>query len=166
MEFTPLEKFSFYSKLQSDFLNRYSKEIFNDLEAAMRVDSTVDCTDFNNIWGKIWLWILGSYEIVRTMDQYKSCFSERLHPLIKETKSTLADLRIPMAKQEKRGNKKGTVSEPSVASIDNENKDFGYEVNGKILYFREIVHLYNQLIEELSDQDVLCSLDCHRAKSS
>lgn len=165
MNNSPLEKFSYYSKIQSDFLSRFSQEIFNDLEAAVGTDSSIDCTDFNNIWGRIWLWVLGSYEIVRSMDQYRSCFSERVHPIIKETKSTLANLRIPMAKQEKRGNKKGTVYEPSVASIDLENKDFGYEVNGGVLYFREIVRSYSGLIEELHDNDVLCSLDSIRESS-
>ena len=56
--------------------------------------------DFNLAYGRIWLWILGAYEVVRTMCQARICFSEEYLAKLTTFKTAMADIRIPFAKQE------------------------------------------------------------------
>jgi hypothetical protein len=71
----------------------------------------------------MWLWILGAYEVVRTMCQAKTCFSERAMSQLTQLKSTLAAVRMPAAKMEKAGEKIPVTSSRSPSGWDVANRD-------------------------------------------
>jgi len=51
----------------------------------------------------MWLWILGGYEIVRTMVQAEKCFSPEALNRLRSLKKSLAIARMPASKMEKQG---------------------------------------------------------------
>lgn len=82
----------------------------------------------------IWLWILGAWEVLRTMKQHEKCFPFDIHEEIKILKEQIWDVRTQMTKQERR--RKGKKNEfcvdfNSVADINFEKQDFGYGYNKK-----------------------------------
>ncbi len=71
----------------------------------------------------MWFWLLGAYEVVRTMHQSKVCFSERLAQELSGLKKMLAAARMPAAKMEKPGKKIAVTSNRSPAGWDADNRD-------------------------------------------
>ena len=71
----------------------------------------------------MWFWLLGAYEVVRTMHQARSCFSERLAADLQELKKALATARIPAAKMEKPGRGAAVTSNRSPSGWDVANRD-------------------------------------------
>jgi hypothetical protein len=72
----PLVIFSVYTTIQVDIINGIGNEILSDLDKIAcegRVSST-------RLYGQFWLWVLGAYEVVRTMTNAmtgaSNCFSE------------------------------------------------------------------------------------------
>jgi hypothetical protein len=71
----------------------------------------------------MWLWTLGAYEVVRTMCQAKSCFSDRTMDQLTHLKKTLSAVRMPAAKMEKAGERVSVTSNRSPAGWDVANRD-------------------------------------------
>ena len=65
-------------------------------------------------YGQFWLWVVGAFEVVRTMAGAKACFSQRVKDELGPLKKTLAFLRMPFAKQEYPGGGKKIGTEASV----------------------------------------------------
>lgn len=63
----------------------------------------------------MWLWLLGAYEIVRTMCQSKKCFTQQIFDELSQLKKRLAKVRMPAAKMEKPGSKSPVTSDRSPA---------------------------------------------------
>ena len=65
--------------------------------------------DLSNHYTLSYLWVLGAYELVRTLYQYSySKDREKLNSntvVLDKLKSEFAELRVPLAKHEKKGNK-------------------------------------------------------------
>lgn len=70
----------------------------------------------------MWFWLLGAYEVVRTMHQAKACFSERLVQELSCLKNILGTVRMPAAKMEKPGKRTTVTSNRSPAGWDIENR--------------------------------------------
>lgn len=70
----------------------------------------------------MWLWIIGAYEVVRTMCQARICFSSRAFEL-QRLKRTLSMVRMPAAKMEKAGRDEPVTSNRSPAGLDVANRD-------------------------------------------
>src|SRR4051794_39337074 len=79
----PLIVFSVYTDIQSRTIRGLGQDILASLEAGITPDDgtgkgivcsgeVIDCC-----YGQFWLWILGAYEVVRTMCQAELCFSPR-----------------------------------------------------------------------------------------
>jgi hypothetical protein len=71
----------------------------------------------------MWLWTLGTYEVVRTMCQAKSCFSPRVLEGLAQLKKILSAVRMPAAKMEKPGRKAPVTSDRSPSRVDVPNGD-------------------------------------------
>ena len=70
----PLSRFSIFTQTQVEEVQRLSTDIINLLDKSIN-GNTVDGVSFQRIYGSFWLWILGAYEITRTMSEYKQCFT-------------------------------------------------------------------------------------------
>lgn len=111
----PLIKFSHYTVFHVNYLRDLGGEI--NLKTDEFSCNIIDAKEFNNCYGKFWLWVLGAYEVIRTLDQNKVCFASSLQTRISEQKFVLAEIRMPFAKLELRGSSSRIVGELSVTSF-------------------------------------------------
>lgn len=152
----PLLKFSNYIYYQSTAVLRLGDEIINLLDSAFE-DETINA-DWYKAYNKFWFWVLGSYEILRTMDQHSSeCFIEAKRKEIKEHKIRIAELRISFTKLEIRGKKKKVTNENSVNHFDYENSDLWFRVENKTIKVREEIKAFSDFINSISSNDIINS---------
>lgn len=123
VEREPLMVFSHYLCGRVNVLCSFADEILENLDKGFSVQP-VNGELVERAESLMWFWLLGAYEIVRTMHQAKVCFSETLVQDLSSLKTTLATVRIPAAKMEKRGKKVAVTSNRS---------PFGWEFNNRDL---------------------------------
>jgi len=122
LEREPLRGFSHYLSGRANVLFSVADEILDNLDAGFATDS-VDGGRVDRADMMMWLWILGAYEVVRTMCQAETCFTEKTLLRLRELKRSLSDVRMPAAKMEKRGRKAPVTSNRSPTGWDVANKD-------------------------------------------
>ncbi len=118
----PLIAFSFYLSGRKNVLLAIADEIIENLDRGFS-GTFVDGGQVERAESLMWLWILGAYEIVRTMCQAKSCFSERVFDELAQLKKGLSAIRMPAAKMEKPGKKAPVSSNRSPTGWDVANRD-------------------------------------------
>ena len=123
VEREPVVAFSHYLSGRVNVLCSFADEIIENLDKGFSGQS-VDGERITRAESLMWFWLLGAYEVVRTMHQAKACFSERLVQELGGLKKILATVRMPAAKMEKPGNKKAAVtSNRSPTGWDVKNRD-------------------------------------------
>ena len=149
----PLLAFSIYTHSQVQFLEQTASKIETILEEGIE-GNTIQGGCFTEAYGLFWLWVLGAYEVVRTMSQNGECFDQGLRDRIAEIKCYLKRLRIPFAKQElPRWNRKDQVrpiwGELSVTDIDTENKDLRFRIEDRPLSARNSLERFRKFISSI-----------------
>lgn len=158
----PLFVFSIYTQIQSTTLQALGREILACLDRGITSGSSTDegikCSDdvINQGYGQFWLWVPGAYEVVRTMCQAEKCFSPPVAEELKTLKAKLAALRMPFAKQELPDKKNVPVrAEPSISGIGVMPPDLMFEVEGRKLSARELIHEFATIFGRITRADVL-----------
>ena len=157
----PLVIFSVYTHSQVETLNNLGSEILGILDVSIK-EKHIEL-DFHQVYGKFWLWVIGAYEVVRTMTGKKTgadkCFSDRIQKSLAELKDSLADIRMPFAKQEIRGKNEKIISyEASIAKIDQKKRDFAFSINGNSIWVRSSIAKFQTVFSSISRADVLNDL--------
>lgn len=150
----PLVWFSAYTQIQVRTLSAFGREILDLLDSSM-AEGSVDAQAFDRAYGMFWLWLLGAYEVTRTMCQAKSCFTEELSTKLITLKKRLSALRMPFAKQEYEGRRTPIKNEASVCSMDTMAKDFKFEINGTALSVRDLISAFESVFGNIKGEDVL-----------
>src|SRR4051794_19183463 len=103
----PLLMFSLYTQDQADALRELGDEILRLLALNQAKDGTAqnDGPRFIRANNLFWFWVLGAYEVLRTMAGHSACFTPPVATDITALKQKLAKIRVPFAKQELRNNK-------------------------------------------------------------
>lgn len=154
----PLVRFSIYTEIQTKTVLRLSEELINKLDTGFQQDK-IDGTLFPQIYGLFWLWVLGAYEITRTMSEYNTCFSGRLNERVARFKKSISVLRIPFAKQQFQGSKNRLINgEASVSSVDCERKDLMFKVKDSEIWMRPLLTDFERLVRSIQPEDVLKDL--------
>jgi hypothetical protein len=122
VEREPLVAFSHYLSGRVNVLCSFADEIIENLDEGFSGEC-VDGGQVERAESLMWFWLLGAYEVVRTMHQAKECFSERLVQDLGGLKKTLATVRMPAAKMEKPGKRAAVTSNRSPAGWDIKNRD-------------------------------------------
>ena len=155
----PLMVFSCYTHGQKEILDELAAEILDLLDKGIHTRENgqveVDGRVFKRVYGKFWLWVLGAYEMVRTMDQAKPCFAESLASELKRLKKKLSLLRMPFAKQELVGKKQPIGAEASVAGVDGAARNLKYRVGNQILTMRGMINEFGKVLAEVSRANVV-----------
>lgn len=114
----PISRFSIYTHAQASAVIELGASIKEQFDTMIQDGNIVDMSN-GNPYGKVWLWVIGAYEVVRTMSdqKWKGSWSEERYTQIQEYKKRIADLRVPFAKQEHR-NGKAVNHENSIYGID------------------------------------------------
>jgi len=157
----PLDRFSVYSQIQVQALWDLSEEICKLLDESIKEKMFVGsgANGLNFIYSRFWLWVLGAYEVTRTMSQYSTCFSERHNSEVSAYKKKITVLRIPFAKLELKGNAKQPINaEASIYGIDVEAKDFSFQVSGEVVSMRSLMSEFVRFTKLMEPKDVLHDL--------
>ena len=158
LEENPLVAFSPYTHSQVEILSQLGASLLAELDAAIR-EKQIDGQRFNRAYAMFWLWVLGAYEVTRTMVQARSCFSGAFAERVATLKKRIAKLRMPFAKQEYAGGNRCTSrpisGEASVTGIDCEARDFLFAVGEERFSVRALVLDFTALFKRVKRSDVL-----------
>jgi hypothetical protein len=163
-EANPISRFSVYTDDQIKTLRKLAEELTSLLDSSMS-EGCWDGQGSIRAYSIFWLWVLGAYEVIRTISQAGNCFSTTALQRIKSFKQRITQLRIPFAKQEYAGRKPQSPirNEASIYSVDTLKKDFSFEVKGAIFSVRNLLTTFEELITSIKPNDVL---DDHRQSRS
>ncbi|WP_020469934.1 hypothetical protein [Zavarzinella formosa] len=150
----PLVRFSWYLNGRIFVLNQLSSEIIENLNKAWPGKGL--CVEFlQKAESQLWFWTLGAYEMIRTMDQAKTCFSCRLHPQLLAVKNRLSTARMPAAKMEVRSKKTPIASDRSPCDFDNQNRDLLIGDPENPVSGRDVLKEFSQFISSIRLEDIL-----------
>jgi hypothetical protein len=153
----PLSRFSVYTQMQVEAAEELGRDLTALLDSAIE-GGVLDGLSFQRIYSLFWLWVLATYEITRTMSEYRACFSEPLADRIQGYKRHVAILRMPFAKQQFAGRKEPIGPEGSISAIDSSTKDLAFQVGVEVVWMRKLLSKFTQLVQSVRPQDVLCDL--------
>ena len=151
----PLVSFSWYLSGRKNVLLHFGDEILANLDAGFH-ESQVKMNSVDRVESLMWLWILGAYEIIRTMHQARSCFAPRVHRPLADLKAKLAAVRMPAAKMEKRGKNEPVTSNRSPCDMDLASKDILLgDPEAPIVSARDLIQEFRLLVDPLVPADIL-----------
>lgn len=122
VEREPLMGFSHYLSGRVNVLLAVADEIIDNLDQGF-AEVCVDGGRVERAESLMWLWMLGAYEVVRTMCQAKTCFSQKTLGELILLKKSLSVVRMPAAKMEKPGKKEPVTSNRSPAGWSSATRD-------------------------------------------
>lgn len=156
VEREPLMAFSLYLSGRVNVLLALKEEILWHLDEGFSA-ARVDGRHVERAESLMWLWMLGSYEIVRTMCQAKGCFSDRALNELVPLKKTLSLVRMPAAKMEKAGKKEPVSSDRSPAGWDVANRDLlvNDPEEAQDISARFILAEFDRVFSSMTKEDVL-----------
>ena len=159
----PFIIFSPYTTVQIQIVHSFGDEILDTLDNSIKEDKNGNKSvhNFSLIYGHFWLWVLGTFEILRTAVSAKPCFSTSAYSALSEFKNKLVKLRVPFTKQQYAGRKEVISGEASITSIDTSKKDFQFQVEDEAYWIREIILEFNELVNNIKRNDVLMSYKEH-----
>jgi hypothetical protein len=146
----PLLLFSVFSQIQADNLIDIGNDISKRISRMLRINGQIG-PEFNKTYGYLSLWILGAYELVRTLDAENNTFKKETKDKINSYKKKIAKIRVPIAKQELAGKEKVRVTIPqSVYGIDFKKKDLQFKIGDEDFYFKELLAEFKTLIKSIT----------------
>ncbi len=154
LEREPLMAFSFYLSGRNNVLLSLSDEIIDNLDSNFS-SKPVKSGTIEQSETQIWLWVLGAYEVIRTISQAKECFTEEFNNKITKLKKELVIARMPSAKMEKTGKKVPVNSNRSPAGWNIENKDLLIGDPEKPISARKLLENYDETLTSLTPAYIL-----------
>jgi hypothetical protein len=153
----PLLGFSFYTASQVAIVNSLGSEIVNMLDESISENSggEIRVERFTKMYGSFWLWVLGAFEVTRTMASAKPCFSPDAHGRVVAFKNRLIKLRVPFAKQQVAGRREATRGEASVSGFDGKKRDLLFVVEGAEYWVKDLIQEFASVIGSIKKEDVL-----------
>jgi hypothetical protein len=152
----PLLAFSLYTAAQLQSLRRIQSEI----DAALEQPES-GFPDLMKAYDFFWFWTLGAYEVVRTMDENRSCFSPQLAARTEALKLRLAGIRMPFAKQQLAnrpalGKRRPIRGENSVVGWG--EKSLVFKIDGETFDSRSLVSEVAEFFAGIKREDVLYAI--------
>lgn len=149
----PIWRFSPYLWGRVSVLRSLRATILQDLDKGF--GDVVNASLISDAEASLWLWLLGAYEMTRTMCQAKGCFSKQTADALQKLKHELAEARMPTAKMETPGRHRAVTSFRSPAGIDAKGKDFLVGDPNQPLSARGLLARFNDVISSIAPSDVL-----------
>ena len=150
----PLLAFSPLTHLQATALLTVGDEIQELIAAAVTGPATVDATTLNQAYARLWLWVLGAYEVLRTMSQARGCFTEELAALVTSDKRYLSRLRMPLSKQEFAGSSAPSGLAGLLSGIDTIAKDVSFTVGDEVFSAKAVTARFASLVTAIKLSDI------------
>ena len=156
----PLIRFSVYTHMQVKFLVQMCHEVRGILDATITrgvpasESPIVDAKRIEHAYHLFWLWVLGAYEVTRTMDQARDCFEPMFAQEVHALKERLAVLRIPFAKQEYSKENRPADNELSIYAFDFDSHDLLFDVRSTSLSMRALFSKFESVMARVTLADV------------
>ena len=155
IERDPLVAFSHYLAGRVHVLLALADEIIDNLDQGFAGPS-IDVGRVARAESLMWLWLLGAYEVVRTMCQSKACFTQHTLDELIKLKKTLAAVRMPAAKMEKSGIKTPVTSDRSPCGLNVESRDLLMnDPDSQDVFARELLTELDRVFSSIKLSDVL-----------
>ncbi|HEU5117010.1 MAG TPA: hypothetical protein VFT74_10130 [Isosphaeraceae bacterium] len=157
----PLLMFSCYTEIQRQIVEELGREILASLDAIISSEGGAvqirDAIAVHQTYGRFWLWVLGAYEIVRTMcsPEGRTCFTPGVATELEILKRRLSILRMPFAKQQLRRKHEPVSAEPSISSFSASPPDLRFEAEGEGHSARELIVEFERVFASITKADVL-----------
>ena len=149
LQTNPLLAFSIYTHVQADYVLSTGAELVRTLD---RFGEQIDAQEFQRAYGQFWLWILGAYEVVRTLDQHAASFAPSFAERVKSLKVALAKVRIPFAKQEYRGSSARSIY--SDLSVTDVNRDLAFVIDGSNVSAKAEIQRFTDFVSSVRLSDI------------
>ncbi len=153
-------RFSPYTHFHVLTIVNMGREVRVELDACIDGD-TVKMDGFSRSYSFFWLWVLGAFEILRTLLKKRACFSDDFAQRVRTLKGQVVRLRVPFAKLELSGNPAPIGPEASVSEVDSANKDIRFHIEGQGFSARELIASFEALAEAVKSTDVRKSIYGH-----
>jgi len=152
--------FHMYAQFNATRVIELGDEICEILDASIGGDRRVEASLFMSAYDKYWFWVLGAYEVLRTLvdKDCKGAFSEEVEEKMVDEKRKIAKLRMPFAKLQPKNVSKAIHGDNSITNVDIEKKDFGFTIKSEVIWVRTTIYEFKGLIESLTSQDVRRSM--------
>lgn len=153
----PLAKYSFYAFGRVQVLMSVREEIIKELDLAYQDSHSLLAEHIIRAESLSWLWVLGAYEVVRTMSQAKQCFSERAQVALGGIKKELSKVRMPSAKMEQQGRYVAVPSRRSPAALAVHERDLKIGDPGNPHSLRQLLDQFAKVFTSFEAADILDS---------
>lgn len=153
----PLARYSFYASGRVKALLELEMEIVAKLDATFPSAGTVKPEPLDRAEILSWLWILGAYEVIRTMCQAKKCFSQHANDSLLGLRRELGSVRMPAAKMEKQGKPEAVASSRSPAGVCPAQRDLLVGDPYHPTSLRPLLGHFRAVVSQIKDSDVLDS---------
>jgi len=155
VERDPLIAFSHYLSGRVHVLLSIADEIAENLDQGF-AGGCIDGGRVARAESLMWLWLLGAYEVVRTMCQSKTCFAQRALDELSQLKKSLAAVRMPAAKMEKAGAKIPVTSNRSPAGWIVERQDLLVnDPESTEVFARELLAEFDRVFSSIKASEIL-----------
>lgn len=153
----PLLLFSLHTHGQVAAVQRLGTEILGLIAQSKTGERTLDIK-IMHAYELFWFWVLGAYEVLRTMDQHKKCFSATVATDINNLKKKLAVIRVPFAKQELRGTDKRASGELSIYGFGSDLNTLLFEIQGQIFDTVALIHEVMQFFHGIDREAIISAM--------
>ncbi|MES2947745.1 MAG: hypothetical protein V4858_04305 [Pseudomonadota bacterium] len=155
VERDPLVAYSHYLSGRVHVLLAIADEVVENLDEGF----SVECINGGRLAraeSLMWLWILGAYEVVRTMCQSKTCFSQQTLDELQRLKKALSIVRMPAAKMEKPGIKRSVTSDRSPSGWNVARRDLLVnDPESTDVFARELLGEFDRVFSSIKASDIL-----------
>lgn len=153
----PLAKYSFYAHGRVQLLMEVRGEILKELDLTFQDLKVLRFENLRRAESLSWLWVLGAYEVVRTMEQAERCFSLRAQHSLRRMKRQLKAVRMPSAKMEQPGQYVAVPSRRSPAELRLPDRDLSIGDPDKPHSVRRLLDQFAEFVRSFEEADVLAS---------
>jgi|GEM_PF-1700964 len=161
----PLIKFSVYTHIHSKITIEAGDDIISLLDKMRAHTNSVadqislDSTIVNEAYGKFWMWTLAAYEITRSMNECRLCFSSDVQSSVSTYKYKIERLRMPFAKQQLKN--QPTIMNESEASIYSfrQGDDLIFKINEQEYSARNLIRDFKDMIFSIKEDDILNKME-------
>jgi hypothetical protein len=150
----PLSRFSFYLSGRESCVRSLGEEVLDNLDRAF--GDVIDGERLTRAEMLFWFWLLGAYEIIRTMTQASDCFAAHYADLLRSLKKRLEFVRMPAAKMEPRRISSPINSDRSPADINLEERDLMVgDPNGQLDSCRDLIGTFLEVMCQADSSTIL-----------
>lgn len=158
----PFIKFSLYTQIQIECLLEVGDEILKLLK---------DNSNFHKTYGLIWLWFLGSFEILRTMHEASTCFDRKLRKKLELILKKFEKTRLVFAKQQYKndklkGRKNKYIDGAELSVIPSNDKDMVFIIDGEKISFKTRESELKNFLSQIKPSDILKPMEAARTAPS